>query len=213
MTRKILSQKDYIDLVNEMIEHDKHYYGECKPVISDYEYDLLLKELQRWEAKNPHMALMESPSQKVGEGLQKDFEHKSHETPMLSLANTYSTEEMEDFIKRIYKLTEKEKISFCTELKIDGTAISVRYENGKFVRALTRGNGKIGDDVSANMKTIKTLPLKLAKGFPEVIEVRGEVFMHKNIFSLLNEQRQEEGLEIFSNPQKCSRWFITTTRS
>lgn len=204
-TKKIESQQDYINLVNELIEHDKHYYLYFKPIISDYEYDLLLKEIQHWEKLHPELALPNSPSQRVGESLQEGFKHAEHIAPMLSLANTYSKEELTDFINRVYKLLNKKELKFCSELKIDGTAISIRYERGKLVRALTRGNGKIGDDVTANIKTIKTIPLSLqGNNIPDLIEIRGEVFMHRKIFQELNKEREDEGLDVFANPRNAA---------
>lgn len=203
--KKIESQQDYINLVNELIEHDKHYYHEFKPVISDYEYDLLIKELQKWEKLHPELILSNSPSQRIGEALQEGFKHSEHVAPMLSLANTYSKEELTDFINRIYKLLERKNVQFCTELKIDGTAISIRYEKGKLVRAVTRGNGKVGDDVTANIKTVKTIPLILqGSNIPDLIEIRGEVFMHKKIFEELNKEREEMGLDVFANPRNAA---------
>ncbi len=205
MIKKIKNQKDYIDLVNELIEHDKHYYIEAKPIISDFEYDQLIKELQDFEKKHPQLIHPNSPSLRIGEALTEGFKHFAHLAPMMSLANTYSKEELKDFIKRIYKSLENEDVKFCTELKIDGAAISIRYEKGFLTKALTRGNGKIGDDVTANIKTIKTLPLKLhGKNIPDLIEVRGEVFMHKNIFKKINEQRENDGLEFFANPRNAA---------
>ncbi len=204
-TRKIGSQQDYINLVNELIEHDKHYYEHFKPIISDYEYDLLIKELQNWEKIHPELVLPNSPSQRIGESLQEGFKHAQHIAPMLSLANTYSKEELIDFISRINKLLQRKDVKFCTELKIDGTAVSIRYEKGKLVRALTRGDGKIGDDVTSNIKTIKTLPLNLhGSNVPDLIEIRGEVFMHKEIFHELNRDREELGLDVFANPRNAA---------
>ncbi|MFA6119112.1 MAG: NAD-dependent DNA ligase LigA [Parachlamydiales bacterium] len=203
--KKILNQEDYINLVNELIEHDKHYYEKCSPIISDLEYDLLLKEIQAWERSHPELILPESPSMRIGESLTEGFKHEQHIAPMLSLANTYSREELTEFVNRIYKLLNTKDIRFCTELKIDGTAISIRYEKGMLTRALTRGDGKAGDDVTANIKTLKTLPLKLSgNNIPDLIEVRGEVFMHKKIFWELNEEREEEGLEVFANPRNAA---------
>jgi DNA ligase (NAD+) len=202
--KTINNQQDYIQLVNELIEHDKHYYEECKPLISDYEYDLLVKEIEKYEKAHPELALPDSPTQRVQEGVSKGFKQGNHLFPMLSLSNTYSKEEIKDFIKRVWKLLEKEDILFCIELKMDGTAISIRYEKGILVRALTRGNGFIGDDVTDNIKTIKTLPLKLHGNFPDLLEVRGEVFMHKKIFQSLNEQREEMGLDLWANPRNAA---------
>lgn len=203
--KKIETQKDYINLVNELIEHDRHYYEKCKPVISDYEYDLILKEIQDWEKNHPDLALPNSPSQRIGESPREGFKHAQHLVPMLSLANVYSKEELIDFISRIDKLLERKNINFCAELKIDGTAISIRYEKGKLVRALTRGNGKTGDDVTSNIKTIKTLPLSLqGSKIPDIIEIRGEVFMRKEIFRQLNKDREEQGLDVFANPRNAA---------
>jgi len=203
--KKIENQQDYINLVKELIEHDKRYYEHFKPTISDYEYDLLIKVLQDWEKKHPDLVLTESPTRRIGEALQKGFKHSEHIAPMLSLANTYSKEELIEFVNRIYKLLERKDVKFCTELKIDGTAISIRYEKGKLVRALTRGNGKIGDEVTTNIKTIKTLPLKLqGSKIPDLIEIRGEVFMHKKIFQELNKERDELGLDVFANPRNAA---------
>lgn len=205
MKKKIKTQQDYINLVEQLIEHDKHYYAEAKPVISDYEYDQLLKEVQEYEKAHPNLIVENSPSHRVGETLTKGFKTGSHLVPMLSLANTYSEDELISFIKRVHKLLKRDDIEFCCELKMDGTAISVRYEKGKFVRALTRGNGKVGDDVTANVKTIKSIPLKLeGSKIPDLLEIRGEVFMHKKTFLHLNEKREEKGLEAFANPRNAA---------
>ncbi|NGX28084.1 MAG: DNA ligase [Candidatus Anoxychlamydiales bacterium] len=205
MSKKVQNQQDYLKLVDELIEQDKHYYAESRPVISDFEYDQLIKELQSWEKAHPDLVLLNSPSLRIGEALTKGFSHFEHLSAMLSLANTYSKEELTDFIKRIHKLLEKKDVKFCSELKIDGAAISIRYEKGYLTRALTRGNGKIGDDVTQNIKTIKTLPLKLhGNNIPDLIEVRGEVFMHKAIFQGLNEKREDKGEDVFANPRNAA---------
>ncbi|MFA5250703.1 MAG: NAD-dependent DNA ligase LigA, partial [Parachlamydiales bacterium] len=201
---QIKSKNDYLKLVDEVSEHDKHYYEECRPLISDYEYDFLLKELERAEKEHPEWKVAYSPSSRVGEGVSKGFEQFAHERPMLSLANTYSEEEVADFLKRVEKLLGKTGIVYCLELKMDGTAISLRYEKGLFVRALTRGNGKIGDDVTSNIKTIKRVPLRLAGAFPETIEIRGEVFLAKKNFQQLNRQKEEEGEEPWANPRNAA---------
>jgi DNA ligase (NAD+) len=202
--REITTQEEYQKLVDELIEHDRRYYQECSPTISDYEYDLLLKTLQAWEKEHPEKILFHSPTQKIGEKASKGFLQKEHDIPMLSLANTYSKEEVLDFMKRVEKLLKKEVVEFCTELKIDGTAISVRYEEGKFVRALTRGDGRIGDDITENLKTIKTLPLQLKGDYPKTLEVRGEVFIHKASFQALNKEREEAGLDLWANPRNAA---------
>lgn len=203
--RKIETRQQYIQLVEEMIEHDKHYYDECKPLITDEEYDRLMHELLRIEKAHPDWALSESPTQRVSEAPTRGFEQKEHLVPMLSLANTYSEKELSDWIARVHKLLEKKTVDFCCELKMDGTAISLLYEKGHLVHALTRGNGRKGDDVTRNIKTIPGIPLKL-KGahIPERMEIRGEVFLSLATFRALNAQREEEGLEPFANPRNAA---------
>jgi DNA ligase (NAD+) len=202
---KVKSQQEYIELVEELIEHDRHYYERAKPVISDYEYDQKMAALLDYERAHPDHVLSHSPSQRVSEGATEGFKQKAHLVPMMSLNNTYSKEEVEEFVKRVHKLLEKTRVAFCCELKIDGTSISLRYEKGHLVHAVTRGNGKVGDDVTANIKTIKSVPLKLnGAEFPEVMEVRGEVYMSLATFHALNEEREEEGLEPFANPRNAA---------
>lgn len=197
-------QREYIELVEELIEHDKHYYDEAKPVISDYEYDQKMKSLIDYEKKHPDQVHPQSPSHRISEAATEGFQQKLHLSPMMSLANTYSESEVSDFIKRVHKNLEKKEISFCCELKMDGTAISLLYRNGHLVHALTRGNGKKGDDVTANIKTISSIPLKLSGSVPELLEVRGEVYMSLATFKKLNEQREEDGLEPFANPRNAA---------
>ncbi|MBN1915354.1 MAG: NAD-dependent DNA ligase LigA [Parachlamydiales bacterium] len=203
--KKIHSYADYVALVEEIIEHDKRYYLECKPIISDYEYDQLMKEIEKYEKAHPDKIVLDSPTQRVSELPSKGFSQAKHNVPMLSLANTYSQEEVSDFIARVHKLLHKKEMVFCVELKMDGTALSVRYEKGRFVRAVTRGNGWVGDDVTQNVKTIKSLPLHLeGKDVPDVLEVRGEVFMHKRTFQAINKKREEDGLEVWANPRNAA---------
>ncbi len=148
------SHKEYVELAEELIEHDKSYFDEAKPVISDFEYDQKMHALIHYEKAHPSDILPNSPSLRLSEGPTEGFKQRPHLVPMMSLNNTYSKDEVEDFIKRVHKLLEKKEVAFCTELKMDGTSISLRYEKGKLVHALTRGNGRIGDDVTANIKTI-----------------------------------------------------------
>lgn len=188
-----------------MIAHDRHYYDETAPVISDYEYDTLLARLKSYEAKYPEDILPNSPSRRVAEAPTTGFEQKAHMVPMMSLANTYSEEEVADFIKRVHKLLEKTEVDFCCELKMDGTAISIRYKKGKLFQALTRGNGRSGDDVTANIKTIKTVPIELSgSDFPDDFEVRGEVYLSLASFHAINAERQDSGLETFANPRNAA---------
>ncbi len=186
-----------------MIEHDRLYYDKATPKISDYEYDQLLKKLQSYEKEHPSQMHPESPTQRIGEAPTQGFVQKEHMVPMRSLANTYSEKEIADFVQRVYKLLEKLPLFSC-ELKIDGAAISLRYVQGKLVSAVTRGNGRVGDDVTANIKTIRDVPLELKGDFPEDFEVRGEVFLSLASFRALNRQREEEGLEVFANPRNAA---------
>ena len=213
-------KKDYEALIAEIQEHDHHYYSEAKPVISDYAYDQLVKKLEAIEAEHPEWVTFSSPTQRVSETISKGFKQVSHTTPMLSLANTYSREEVEDFIKRVHKLLylarsgmvhlsargiKETRVPFCAELKMDGVAVSVRYEKGVFVQALTRGDGRKGDDVTANVRTIRALPLQLkGSAIPDVLEVRGEVFMYHKTFQALNAKKQEEGEELWANPRNAT---------
>ncbi|MGD2168642.1 MAG: NAD-dependent DNA ligase LigA [Chlamydiota bacterium] len=205
MIKELKTASDYEELVEKMIEYDRLYYDEHTPAISDYEYDQLFKLLEKFEEENPSFIHPESPTQRVSEALSSGFQKREHAVPMLSLANTYSEKEIEDFIHRTEKLLEKKDILFSTELKMDGVAISLRYEKGVFVRALTRGNGKVGDDVSANIKTIKSLPLKLkSKTEVDFLEVRAEVYMDVSSFQKINQERQEAGLECWANPRNAA---------
>jgi DNA ligase (NAD+) len=202
---KIKTQQEYIELVHELIEHDKHYYDEAKPLISDYEYDQLMHRLIAYEKAHPDQTHPNSPTHRVSEAPTAGFKQEAHRVPMMSLNNTYSKEEVGDFLKRVDKLLEKKQVHFCCELKMDGTSISLTYEKGHLTRALTRGNGKVGDDVTANIKTIGSVPLKLTGShFPDFLEIRGEVYMSLKTFHELNTQREEEGLEPFANPRNAA---------
>ncbi len=191
--------------MEEIRKHDYLYYVENKPEISDYAYDQLYKELELLEKEHPEWVTSTSPSQRVGDPLREGFQQLPHSSPMLSLANTYNAEELKSFVERVYKLTEKKQVPFYAELKMDGVAISVRYEEGKYVRALTRGDGKKGDDITANLKTLRSLPLTLqGPSIPPVLEVRGEVFMPHTVFQKLNQEKEEEGEEPWANPRNAT---------
>ena len=201
----IKSFEEYKKLVEELVEHDRHYYDEAKPVISDYEYDKLSKQLKDYEEEHPQNVLKNSPARRVAESPTGGFKQADHMAPMMSLANTYSLEELEGFFGRVYKLLENKDVEFFCELKMDGTAISIRYKKGKLFRALTRGNGRRGDDVTANIKTIPSIPLTLLDtGFPDDFEVRGEVFLSLTTFAKINKERKEEGQEPFANPRNAA---------
>ena len=178
-----MNKHEYEELCKEVWEHNRRYYIDNDPSISDQEFDHLLKKLEAIEKAHPEWTMPTSPTQRVGEMISSGFKAVPHEVPMLSLANTYSKEEIVDFIKRVQKLTGHQHPAFTCELKMDGIAVSVRYEKGIFVRGLTRGDGRKGEDVSSNIKTIAKLPLQLyQKDVPDILEVRGEVFMPHEAF-------------------------------
>jgi len=194
---------EYLRLVDEMIEHDRRYFVEAKPTISDYEYDQKMRALIEYETAHPESVHPNSPSRRLAEAKTEGFEQKPHRVPMYSLGNTYSEDEVAEFVKRVEKLSGKQHVAYVCELKIDGTALSLTYEKGEFVQALTRGNGRVGDDVTANIRTIRTLPLKIAHA-PDLMEIRGEVYMSTETFRELNEEREDEGLEPFANPRNAA---------
>lgn len=183
-----MDKKEYLALIKTIKEHDTHYYDEHEAVISDREYDELVKHLESIEEAHPEWISKSSPTQGVGEERRsKGFSQVAHSVPMLSLSNTYSKEEVADFVKRVHKLMEKTAVEFSVELKMDGTAISLRYEKGKLARAVTRGNGKKGDDVTANVMTIKAIPRELqGSDVPDVLEVRGEIYIPLKDFEKMN---------------------------
>lgn len=200
-----MDQQTYEELCREIWEHNRYYYLENNPRISDQEFDLLLKKLESIEKEHPEWVKPSSPTQRVGETLTGGFKSVLHEVPMLSLANSYSKDEIVDFIKRIQKLTGESNPAFSCELKMDGIAVSVRYEKGIFVRGLTRGDGRKGDDITSNIKTIARLPLRIfGENLPDVLEVRGEVFMPHDAFKQLNEQRQKEEEPLWANPRNAA---------
>lgn len=200
-----MDERAYDKLCQEIWYHNRLYYVDHAPVISDEEYDHLFKKLEEVEREHPEWINPSSPTQRVNESLTKGFKTVTHRNPMLSLANTYSKEEIEDFIKRIEKLVERKHSDFTAELKMDGIAISVTYEKGIFTQGVTRGDGKKGDDVTVNIRTIASLPLKLYGEFvPDFLELRGEVFMTHEAFQKSNEQKELEGEELWANPRNAA---------
>ena len=200
-----MNKKERIEFLCRSLERHNHlYYIEAQPEISDREYDALLEELEILEKAHPEWADSASPTQRVGGTPLSHFETLPHARPMLSLSNTYSKEELLEFDQRTRKLLSNEPLAYILEPKIDGVAISLRYENGILVHALTRGDGTAGDDVTANVRTIRSIPLRLQTEHPpEVLEVRGEIYFDKTGFEKLNLQRQEAGIEPFANPRNA----------
>jgi len=201
-------KKKIEELKKQIALHNKKYYVDNKPEISDFGYDGLMDELKRLEKSHPEFTSPDSPTQRVGGEVLKEFKTVEHKIPMLSMDNTYSSEEMEEFDERVRKNLEVAKLNYVVELKIDGVSISLLYEKGKFIRGATRGDGVKGDDVTLNLKTIKNLPLKLEtkKGviLPELFEARGEVYMPSKIFAGINEEKEELGEELFANPRNAA---------
>jgi len=191
-------------LRREINEHDRRYYEEAAPTISDREYDRLYKELADLEGKFPGLATPDSPTQRVGGKPLQAFAQIQHRVPMLSLDNTYSEDEVVSFYKRITRLLPDEKIPVVIEPKVDGVAVSVMYENGKLKYAATRGDGTIGDDITQNIKTIKSVPHQLRGAAPKVFEVRGEAYLDKKGFEKLNKEREAAGLSLFANPRNAA---------
>lgn len=201
----MIDKAHYDKLCEEVWFHNKLYYVDHRPQISDEEYDYLLKKIEHLEKEHPEWVSSASPTQRVGESLTRGFKTVKHAVPMLSLANTYSKEEIADFIKRMHKLIGKADVAFNVELKMDGLAVSLSFEKGIFTRGVTRGDGREGDDVTRNIRTIASLPLRLyGEEIPDFLEVRGEVFMPREIFQQLNEQKALEGEDEWANPRNAA---------
>jgi DNA ligase (NAD+) len=197
--------KTRIDILRKEIEeHNNRYYVLNQPVISDFEFDLLLNELETLEKKFPEFIDPNSPTRHVGSDLTREFEQFEHTYPMLSLGNTYSEDELRDFAARINKSISG-PVEYVCELKFDGASASIIYENGNLTRALTRGDGNKGDDVTLNVKTIKSIPWKVAgNNVPSGFVVRGEIIMPRKVFNRLNEERQKAGQQLFANPRNAA---------
>jgi len=193
-----------LELTRDIDRHSSLYYERAAPEITDQEFDALLRELRDIEEKHPELASPDSPTQKVGGTVLAAFEQVRHLVPMQSLDNTYSEGELGDFVRRLQKLLPEETIPLTVEPKVDGVAISLLYENGKLVRAATRGDGTAGDDVTENIKTIRSIPRQLPAGAPVRMEIRGEVYLPKKLFAKINEERDEQGLPAFANPRNTA---------
>ena len=192
------------ELRRQLHEHNYNYYVLSSPTISDFEFDALLRELQQLEEAHPEMFDPSSPTQRVGSDITKGFVQVAHKYPMLSLGNTYSKAEVADFYDRV-KRALNEDFEICCELKFDGSSISLTYRDGKLVQAVTRGDGEKGDDVTANVKTIRSVPLVLkGSGYPAEFEIRGEILMPWQVFDDLNAVRERNGEPLFANPRNAA---------
>ena len=201
------------ELRSSLEEHNHRYYILSQPVISDQEFDMLLKELEKLEAENPDFFDPNSPTQRVGSDLNKEFKQVRHQYSMLSLSNSYSEEELQEFDQKIRRQTDQ-AFEYVCELKYDGTSISLQYKNGMLDRAITRGDGTFGDDVTANVRTIRSIPLKL-KGadYPAEFEIRGEILLPFSVFNKINEERAEEGEPPFANVRNAASGTLKSQKS
>jgi DNA ligase (NAD+) len=197
---KIKSKVDR--LKRELEHHNKLYYNDAKPEISDFEYDRLMKELITLEETYPELKTADSPSQRVGGEPLKSFKTVTHKIPMMSLDNTYSPDELRAFDERVRKITER--VTYTAEIKIDGLAVTLKYKNGLFKTGATRGDGVRGDDATDNLITIKALPLKITDPKFQDLEVRGEVYLSKRQFEVINEERERAGEQLFANPRNAA---------
>ena len=206
LKKKEIAAKDIESVRDALRFHEHRYYILNDPLISDFEYDQLYKALEKMESENPKLISADSPTQRVAKGLTKDFPTVPHLVPMLSLSNSYNTDDLIDFDRKARELTGENKIEYCVEPKFDGASISLIYENDLLVRGATRGDGVEGDDITTNIKQIKSIPLsaKFSKYGLEVVEIRGEVLINKNNFKKYNEQMMEQGLPPLANPRNAS---------
>ncbi len=195
-------KKEIQKLREEINYHNYKYYVENKPIISDYEYDQLLKKLEKLEKENPELKTVDSPTQRVGGQPLEGFKTVKHKVPMLSLANTYTYDELRDFDERVKKHVQN--VEYIVEPKIDGASVTLLYKNGFFIRGATRGDGKKGDDITQNLKTIYSIPLKLRGNFLKNVEVRGEVYMSISGFKKYNREQEKKSGVVFANPRNAS---------
>ncbi|WP_278802567.1 NAD-dependent DNA ligase LigA, partial [Marinobacter nauticus] len=198
-------------------DHNYYYYVQDDPRIPDAEYDRLFRELQKLEAEHPELATEDSPTRRVGSSAETSFEEVTHRLPMLSLDNAFSEDELRDFDRRVRDRLGEDgagAIEYVCEPKLDGLAVSLHYENGTLTRAATRGDGYTGEDITANIRTIPSVPLKLrGSGYPDLVEVRGEVYMPRAGFEKLNERLAEQGEKTFVNPRNAAAGSLRQKKS
>jgi DNA ligase (NAD+) len=188
----------------DLERHSRLYYIEHRPELSDQEFDALMRQLQDLEEAHPELRATDSPTQRVGGAPVEGFEQVAHDPPMLSLDNTYSMEEVQEWVDRLERLIPGEKPAFVAELKLDGVSIALLYEEGVLTRAVTRGNGTVGDDITPNVRTIRTLPLRLTGSPPPRLVLRGEIFMPRPVFDQLNHKREAAGEPLYANPRNTT---------
>ncbi|HEX9960555.1 MAG TPA: hypothetical protein VGB00_06465, partial [Pyrinomonadaceae bacterium] len=187
----------------EIDRHNELYYQKNAPEIADAEFDALLANLKRLEEENPELVTPDSPTQRVG-GRAEGFKPFVHRVPLMSLDNSYDLEDLKAFDERIRRLADGRDFDYVAELKIDGLSVALHYENGVLAAGATRGDGSVGDDVYSNVKTIRTIPLRLKGDSPERVEIRGEVFLARSVFEKINAELEMQGEKIFANPRNCA---------
>ncbi|RIK72382.1 MAG: DNA ligase (NAD(+)) LigA, partial [Planctomycetota bacterium] len=193
----------------EIREHDRRYYVNAAPTISDLEYDRLLQRLKDLEAAHPQLVTPDSPTQRVGGSPVEGLKPLRHRVPMLSMDNTYNLQELREFGQRTGRLLPGEEVAWTVELKIDGAAVTLIYENGVLVRGGTRGDGQTGDDVTHNLRVVAGVPLRLSGAdVPPVLEIRGEVYMTNTDLADVNARRQQSGLKLYANPRNTAAGTI-----
>src|SRR6266852_6154429 len=200
-----------IESLREKIRHHEYRYDVLDdPEISDAEFDRLMNQLKKLEAERPELITADSPTQRVGGRPREGFVKVAHSIPMLSLDNAYSEEELRAWERRVHELSGRKDIEYVCELKMDGMSLALRYENGKLVRGITRGDGSTGEDVTLNVRTVRSIPLSISEeklkkaGIPEEFEVRGEMLMPIAAFKKMNEEREQKGLGLFANPRNAT---------
>ncbi|HCY46959.1 MAG TPA: DNA ligase (NAD(+)) LigA [Flavobacteriales bacterium] len=198
------AQEEVLELREELRKHNHSYYVLSKPTISDYDFDMKLSKLHKLEQENPSLSSPDSPTQRVGGDITEKFEKVAHSSPMLSLSNSYNKEDIQEWAERAVKLTGNEELEYTLELKYDGVAISLHYEEGQLIKAVTRGDGNTGEDVTTNVRTIKSIPLKLHGDYPDKFEIRGEIFLPHASFEKMNNTREEEGEPLYANPRNTA---------
>src|SRR5580692_1740362 len=200
-----------IEALREKIRHHEYlYYVVDDPEISDLEFDKLMQQLKDLEAQHPELIRADSPTQRVGGKPREGFVKVPHSSPMLSLDNTYSEEELRDWERRVHELSGRKDVDCVCELKLDGMSLALHYEEGRLVRGITRGDGTVGEDVTLNVRTVRSVPLSISKeklkkaGIPANFEVRGEMLMPLAAFKKMNDEREQKGLSLFANPRNAT---------
>ena len=208
-------QKEIIKLRKELEQHNYNYYVLNQPTISDFDFDQMMHRLQDLESQHPEMADPNSPTQRVGSDLNQQFRQVEHKYPMLSLANTYSEQDVREFYERVRSGLQGEDFDICCEMKYDGLSISLTYIDGKLTQAVTRGDGVRGDDVTANVRTIHSIPLTLIEGsgYPKEFEIRGEILMPWTSFETLNAEREKNEEQLFANPRNAASGTLKSQKS